>query len=177
MTRGYSRIVVMTLLTSAMLSSGLLARIGEGASATGLAHFTFDDGTLRTVSFDATRQRDNTAVGQISIQDRTPIPAQDVDGTGDPDLAGSPNGVDLNAQVECLVVEGTMAVIGGQITHADVARYVGKYVLLFVEDHGRGQARLNWGFYESGAGVSCESFPRAAYSPVEITGGRVKVRP
>ena len=177
MTRGYGRTVVITLLTSAMLSSGPLARVGEGASATGLAHFTFDDGTLKTVSFDARSQRGNTVIGQIDIQDRSPIPHQDVDGTGDPDLAGSPGGMELNAQVECLVVDGTVAVMGGQVTRADVARYVGKYVLLFVEDHGRAQARLNWGFYESGARVSCESFPRAAYSPVEVTGGTVKVRP
>ena len=102
----HGRAVVVTLLMSAALSSGPLARIGEGASATGLAHFTFDDGTLRTVSFSATSQRDNTVVGQIDIHDRTPIPNQDVDGTGDPALAGSPNGVNLNAQVDCLVIDG-----------------------------------------------------------------------
>jgi hypothetical protein len=172
----YRRIVVIALLASALLASGPLARIGEGASATGNAYFTFDDGPVRAVSFDAVRQK-NKVAGQIDIQDRTPIPSQDVDGTGDPDLAESPEGVDLNAQVECLVIDGPVAVIGGQVTQADVARYVGKYVLLFVEDRGRGPARLNWGFYESGTGTSCESFPQAAYSLVEVTAGSVKVRP
>lgn len=173
----HGRAAVVTLLMSAALSSGPLAGVGEGASATGLAHFTFDDGTLRTVSFSATSQRDNTVVGQIDIHDRTPIPNQDVDGTGDPALAGSPNGVNLNAQVDCLVVDGTTAVVGGQVTRADVARYVGKFVLLFVEDKGRSQARLNWGFYGPGEGVSCDRFPRAGYSLLEITGGNIKVRP
>ena len=167
----------MTLLISTMLGAGPLARVGEGASATGVAHFTFSDGTLKTVSFEATGRRDDEVVGWIDIQDRTPIPPQDVDGTGDPDLAGSPDGMELNAQVDCLAVNGTAAVMGGPVTRADVARYIGKYVLLFVEDRGRAQARINWGFYESGAEVSCESFPRAAYSPVEVTGGTVKVRP
>ena len=92
-------------------------------------------------------------------------------------MAGSPTGVNLNVQVDCLVVNGTTAIVGGQVTRADVLRYVGKYVLLFVEDGGRSQPRLNWGFYEPEAGVSCDSFPRAAYSPVEVTGGSVKVRP
>ena len=177
MRRGYRPLVVMALLTSTVLFSGPLAGVGEGASATGLAHFTFDDGTLRTVSFSAASRRDNTVVGQIDIQDRTPIPNQDVDGTGDPALAGSPNGVSLNAPVDCLVVNGTTAVVGGQVTRADVARYVGKFVLLFVEDTGRSQARLNWGFYGPEEGVSCDRFPRAGYSLLEITGGSVKVRP
>ena len=116
-------------------------------------------------------------VGQIDIQDRTPIPNQDVDGTGDPALAGSPNRVNVNAQVDCLLVNGTTAVVGGQVTRADVAPYVGKFVLLFVEDRGRSQARLNWGFYGPEEGVSCDRFPRVRYSLLEITGGSVKVRP
>ena len=173
----HGRAIVVTSLISAVLSFGPFARAGEGASATGLAHFTFDDGTLRMVSFNATSQRNNIAVGQIDIQDRTPIPNQDVDGTGDPALAASPNGVNLNAQVDCLVVDGTTAIVGGQVARADVIRYVGKYVLLFVEDRGRSQARLNWGFYEPEEGVSCDRFPRSAYAPVEVTGGSVKLRP
>lgn len=119
-----------TLLATAMPSAGPFAEIGEGASATGLAHFTFDDGTLRTVSFDATGRRDNTAVGQINIQDRTPIPSQDVDGTGDPDQAGSPTGVDLDARVGCLVVEGARAVIGGRVTRAPVVLEQGSVKLV-----------------------------------------------
>lgn len=174
----HGRTIVVTFLMSAALSLGPFARTGEGASATGLAHFTFDDGTLRTVSFNATSQRNNIAVGQIDIRDGTPIANQDVDGTGDPDLAGSPNGVNLNAQVNCLVVDDSTAIVGGEIAHANVARYVGKYVLLFVEDRGqRSQPRLSWGFYDPDQGISCDSFPSGAYAPVEVTSGSVKVRP
>lgn len=177
MKRWHGWSAVVTLLMSGVLSLGPLARPGEGAAATGVAHFTFDDGKLRTVSFSATTQRDGTAVGHIDIQDRVPIPNQDVDGAGDPALAGSPTGVNLNARVDCLVVEGTAAILGGQITRADVQRYVGKYVLLFVEDRGRAQARLNWSFYAPESGVSCENVPRGAVSLVEVAGGSVKVRP
>ena len=172
-----ARSVVVTLLMSAALLSGPPVRVGEGATATGLAHFTFDDGTLRTVSFSATSQRDNTAVGKIDINDGTSIPNQDVDGTGDPALAGSARGVRVNAEVDCLIVDGTRAVLGGQVTGADVGRYVGKYVFLFVEDRGRAPARINWAFSEPGDDVSCDNVPSAAYSPIEVTEGSVKVRP
>ena len=177
MNRRHARIAITTLLVSGALSLGPVTRSSEGATASGLSHFTFDDGALRTVSFSATTQQDGTAVGHIDIQDRVPIPSQDVDGTGDPALAGSPNGVNLNARVECLVVKGTAAVLGGQITRADVPRYVGKYVLLFVEDRGRTDARVNWGFYEPQSGVSCENAPQGAVSLFEVAGGSVKVRP
>jgi hypothetical protein len=175
MKRWHGRIAVVMLLMSGVLSFGPLARSGEGATATGLAHFTFDDGSLRTVSFSATTQRDGTAVGHIDIQDGVPILNQDVDGTGDPALAGSPTGVHLTARVECLVVNGSAAILGGQITRADVVRYVGKYVLLFVEDRGRAHARINWGFYAP-EDISCETAPRGAASLVEVTGGSIKIR-
>ena len=171
------RIVVVNLLMAATLFAGPLVRAGEAASATGLAHFTFDDGTLRTVSFSATSRGDDTAVGKIDINDRTPIPNQDVDGTGDPTLAASARGVTVNAQVDCLIVDGTRAVLGGQVTGADVGRYLGKYVFLFVEDRGRASARVNWAFFEPGDDVSCDNVPSAAYAPREVTGGSVKVRP
>jgi hypothetical protein len=75
----------------------------------------------------------------------------------------------------CLVVDGSAAILGGQITRADVVRYIGKYVLLFVEERPRAQARLNWGFYEPASGVSCENAPQGI-SLFEVAGGSVKVR-
>ena len=167
--------VAVTLLMSAILSLGPLAQAAGGATATGLAHFTFEDGTLRTVSFSAAAHHDGTASGRIDIQDPVPIPDQDVDGTGDPALAGSPSGMILNAEVNCLVVDGNRAIVGGQVTRSDVVRYVGKQVLLFVEDSARSPGRLSWGFYEPQGGVSCDRW--AAYTPVEIAGGSLQVHP
>ena len=117
------------------------------------------------------------AAGQIDIRDPTPIPAQDVDGTGDPELAGSPSGVALHVDVDCLRVDGGTAVLGGEVTRSDVTRYVGKYVLLFVQGGARSEGKLTWGFYGSREGVSCGSLPRGAYTSVEIAGGSFKLRP
>ena len=47
----------------------------------------------------------------------------------------------LYAEVNCLAVEGNAAIVGGEVTHASVARYVGKQVLLFVEDSERSRGR------------------------------------
>ena len=169
--------IAVTLPMAAILFFGPLTRDAVGASASGLAHFTFDDGLLRTVSFSAAREFNGTASGQIDIRDPTPIPAQDVDGTEDPELAGSPSGVALHVDVDCLRVDGGTAVLGGEVTRSDVTRYVGKYVLLFVQGGARSEGKLTWGFYESHEGVSCGSLPRGVYTPVEIAGGSFKLRP
>jgi len=101
---------------------------------------------------------------------------QDVDGTGDPALADAPSGVAMQAAVNCLAVEGNTAIVGGEVTHSNAARYVGKQVLLFVEDSSRAPGRLSWGFYEPQSNVFCWSFPWSAYTPEAITAGSLQVQ-
>jgi hypothetical protein len=66
----HGRTIVVTLLASAAaLSLGPFTGAVEGATAIGLAHFTFDDGTLRTVSSarraSGTRWRPATSKSRI----------------------------------------------------------------------------------------------------------------
>lgn len=175
--RRYGCTVFVTLLLSAILP---LAQAAGDPGATGLAYLAVGDGMQKMVSFSAAVGQDGAAFGQIDIHDPVPISDQDVDGTGDPALAASPSGVILNAAVNCLAVDGNTAIVGGQVTRSDVARYVGKKVLLFVEDSTRSQGRFSWGFYEpepQGAVFLCGIFPWAAYTPVEIAGGSLQVHP
>jgi hypothetical protein len=173
----YGCTVLATVLLSAILPSGPLAQADGAPSATGYAYLDFGDGMLRTVSFSATGLQDGAAFGQIDIHDPVPIPDQDVDGTGDPALAASASGVILNADVNCLAVDDDTAIVGGRVTRSDVASYIGKQVLLVVEDSARSQGGFTWGFYESQGGVSCGSFPWTSYTPVDIAGGTLQVHP
>lgn len=167
--------LLVTLLGSAIAPPGAGAEPRLG-SATGYAALVLDDGVTRGVSFTAVHHGDGSASGQIEFHDPAPIPDQDVDGTGDPALAESPLGVHVRADVNCLVVDGNSAIVGGQVTDSDVARYVGKQVLLFVEDTAQSRGGFTWGFYEAQDGVSCGTFPWAAYAPVESGGGSLQVR-
>ena len=166
---------LVTLVLSAILPPGPLAQPPGGAQASGYVNLTFDDGILRIVSFSAVTHQDGAVSGQIEFHDPAPMPDQDVDMTGDPALAASPSGVKLLAEVNCLVSDGATAVVGGQVTASDIARYVGKQVLLFVEDSGISRGRFSWGFYEPQEKVFCVSVPFAAYTPVEIAGGGLQV--
>jgi hypothetical protein len=170
------RTVLAVFLLSALLPPDSLAQAPTRAVATGSAAMTTGDGTHGIVSFSAIRE-DDVVSGQIEFQDPAPIPDQDGDGTGDPALAGSPSGVTVHAKVNCLAVEGHAAIVGGEVTHSNLPRYVGKQVLLFVEDSERSHGRLSWGFYERPEGAFCDSHPWAAYRPVVIQGGGFQVYP
>ena len=165
----------VAFLLSVILSPGPLAQPLASSAATGQANVTAGDGMLRSVSFRAVTDQDGSVSGQIEFQDPAPIPDQDVDGTGDPALDASPSGVRLYAEVNCLAVDGNRAIVGGQVTGSDPARYVGKQVLLFVEDSEKSRGRFSWGFYEPRDGAFCGSFPWAAYTPVGIAGGILQV--
>jgi hypothetical protein len=132
------------------------------------------EGGSMNASFYATSGRDGSASGQIHLYDATPLIDQDVDGTGDSALVESPAGVATQAVVNCLVVDGSTAIVGGKVTHSNVKRYLGKQVLLFVEDGAGG--RISWGFYEPQQAVSCDNYPRDTYTPQKIAAGKLQVR-
>lgn len=167
--------ILMTLLLSGILPLDALAQAGGGPSATGQAILEREGGEVR-VSFNAVTTRDGLASGQIDFYDPFPLPEQDVDGTGDLALAVSRSGVALQAVVNCLAVDSGTAIVGGEVTHSNIPRYLGKQVLLFVEDSAKSGGRFSWGFYERQANVFCDSYPWAAYTPVTIAQGTLQIR-
>jgi len=170
---------VGTVLAATIVLVGPLAHAAD-PSATGHAVVGAGDDVLRIVSFSATGlgQGDASATGHIEFHDPKPMEDQDVDGTGDPELADAPEGVRLSANIDCLFVDGAQAVIGGQVTNATVSRYVGMWVLLFVEEGNGGRApdMLSWGFYPLETEIGCGSFPLAAYEPMPIESGHFSVQ-
>jgi hypothetical protein len=172
-------ISLATLLAATIALAGSLAH-AAGSSATGHAVVNAGDDVLRILSFSATGlgQGDAGATGYIEFHDPKPMEDQDVDGSGDPALASLPEGVRLTASIDCLAVDGDQAIIGGQVTSATASRYVGMWVLLFVEtgDGTRTSPMLSWGFYPYEAETGCGSFPFAAYEPLPIESGHLSVQ-
>lgn len=166
---------LMTLLFSGILPLDALAQAGGGASATGQVILEKEDGEVR-VSFNAVATTDGVAAGQIDFYDPSPLPEQDTDGTGDLALTESRSGVALQAVANCLVVDSGTAIVGGEVTHSNVPRYLGKQVLLFVEDSTKSGGRFSWGFYEQQTDAFCDSFPWAAYAPVTIAQGTLLIQ-
>jgi hypothetical protein len=176
MPRIRSRGFVISLLSlSALLPPGGALAQSKSSQVTGRADLVLGDEVVRSVVFSAEAQADGSAYGQIEFTDPNPLADQDVDGTGDSELAPSKSGVHVVAEVDCVAAAGDVAVVGGHVTKAEPARYVGKQVLLFVEDSDRAKGRFTWGFYEPTARVYCDQFPMGAYAPDPVFGGAFKV--
>ncbi len=169
-------IVVGAALLSAVSPVRALAQPAAGSSVTGSANLALGDGVERSVSVTAATAPDGSVSGAITFRDRSPLGGQDVDGTGDPALAASSTGLTVTAAVNCLVVAGDVAIVGGQVVKSDPARYVGKQLLLLVADSGKPHGPLSWGFYEPEQDVHCASSPLSADAAVEIAGGHFEVK-
>src|SRR5262249_10632269 len=115
------RVLMAGALLSAPLLPGAVAQAGRGS---GQGSVGTDDGAIKVVSINAVTKSDGSASGQIEMDDPSPIPDQDVDGTGEIDLSESPSGVRLIAKVNCLAVKGAAAVVGGLVVESDVPRYM-----------------------------------------------------
>lgn len=140
--------LALVLLGSATVQSAN-AQTG-GSTAFGSYQFSLEDGYTKYVEFDARTQPDGSAVGQLTFSDQAPIPDQDVDGTGDPDLKESPSGVYITVDFDGLKVDRNKAVMSGTVRDASIRRYIGQRVLLVVEDNGDNPEtpdKLTWGFY------------------------------
>lgn len=146
-----ARVFFFTLaFAMAFLVSG-----ASGQSASGGFHAVTDEGT-RNIEFNAKINPDGSTSGNLKLTAPLTIPDQDVDGdgTGDPGTAGT-SSVSMRVDVDCLRVEGNRAVVGGVIKESSANAYVGRRMLLTVEDGGEGANanpdRYTWGQYRSTA--------------------------
>lgn len=129
--------------------SHLTSAASDLPEANGSFQFSTDSGQTSYLDFNAVEQMDGSTVGEMTFaQDRI-----ESDGGGHlDDQSTPPSKFSLKAQFDCLVIKKNKAVMSGTISEANVPSYIGRRVLLVVEDNGQGtngskQDRLTWGFY------------------------------
>src|ERR1041384_2200091 len=104
-----------------------------------------EEGTQR-IDFNADVFSDGRASGDIKLTAPISIPDQDVDGDGGGDVIKSTS-VTLYASVDCGRIEGNRATISGLIKDSDVSAYIGRRLMLTVEDGGEKPDGFTWGQY------------------------------
>jgi hypothetical protein len=142
------------LISLALLSFGttqMTAAGPSGPSANGDFQFTLNDGSVRYIQFDVRTNKNDQTKGQMTFND----PGANVsDDEGS--ATGSPQGLFVTAEFDCLQIRGKAAVMSGVITQSNVVNAIGERVLLVVEDNGEGinapsLDKLTWGVYRSSA--------------------------
>ena len=147
----YAIAIVLSFLCLGSQDSSAAARQGN-ANITGGGTFIVGDNLKGHFEFNAVTHQDGSVTGHLSFRNPEAAPEQDVDGTGEPGLESLPDGIDLNADVDSLQINGNRATLSGVIRQSSAQRYVGLRVILTIEDNGEGNAetpdKITWGFYQ-----------------------------
>jgi hypothetical protein len=144
---------ILALLLLSYATPNLAATRAVGPVAEGSYRFTTSDGLSKAVEFSAATNADGSVSGKMALNGPVEIPDQDVDGTGQKDFSGSLADFYVEAEFDGLVVENNRAVMSGTVTASNVGEFIGRRVLLVVEDNGDGsdpkaQDAITWGLYK-----------------------------
>jgi hypothetical protein len=121
-------------------------------AADGSFKFSVENNITKVVEFRAVSSREGSTDGSMVFSGPAVIPKQDVDGDGNTDFSGKLENLAMDVSFDKLVVEKNQAVMSGTIVNCNVREYIGRRVLLTVEDNGDGSDpkapdKFTWGFY------------------------------
>lgn len=123
----------------------------DGPAASGSFQFTVAGGQTSNIDFSVTQLRDGTTLGEMTFAQDRPEGSQ---ASPETDQGTSSGRFFLKAQFDCLVISNSKAIISGAVSEASVKSYLGRRVILVVEDNsqagnGKKQDRLTWGVYRT----------------------------
>lgn len=123
----------------------------EGQSANGVFQISMENGQSREIKFNARSARDGSTTGEITFRDA--VSASDPKSAGKSTASDATPRFYAKAACDCLLVKGIEAVISGTITEASSENFIGRRVLLAVQD---GDSitpplrdKLTFGFYKT----------------------------
>lgn len=143
-----SAVVSIVALFLLIFAAPQLAAAQTGGSAQGNYQLSLEDGYTRYVEFDARTQADGSTIGQLSFSDEAPLSEQDPD--GEPGREPSA-GVYIKAEFDGMSVNKNTAVMSGTVRDSNFVSYIGRRVLLVVEDNGNDITtpdKMTWGVYK-----------------------------
>jgi len=146
-------LLLVLLLSSFTLPTGTFAQ-GDGPSASGSFRISMENGQSREIQFTARSARDGNTTGEITLRDSVSatVPKSSTQTSGDdPTATEAPPPFYVKAICDCLVVEGIEAALSGTITEASQETYIGRRVVLVVQDgdsiNPPLRDKLTYGFY------------------------------
>jgi hypothetical protein len=144
-------IVCASIFALALLSF-IAPRSVAAQSADGHLKFLLEDDLTKSIEFDAITDGGHDTSGEMAFSGPAEIPDQDVDGTGDRSFSGTLENLQINARFDGMLMERNRVVMSGTVTGSVLEDYIGRRVLLVVEDVDGGGERtqdaLTWGLYK-----------------------------
>jgi hypothetical protein len=146
--------LLVLLLTFALQKQS--AAESDGPSVSGSFQISTDGGPTRYIKFYSRIEKNGRTTGETIIQDRPSAPDQNGD-SGDRPWNDSSPPFFAKAEFDCLSVNGNRAVMSGSVTESNSAQYIGRRLLLVVQDgddfNPPRKDRLTFGIYRQTAKV------------------------
>lgn len=146
-------ILLLTILLIGLTLPISTVAENSGPSAFGSYQISVNNGTSREITFNASAARDGSATGEITFRDSSKTSSTKAVTGQQPDEVGS--NFYAKAKCDCLKINGVEALLSGTVTESSSESYVGRRVVLVVQD---GDSltpalrdKLTWGFYRSTA--------------------------
>lgn len=143
------KLTAIPLLIALLVSpSALTSAASNGPRANGSFQFATNSGEGSRIDFEAEQQADGSSAGEMTFEQDS----LSAEKSSQADAQPIPARFYLKAQFDCLLIKGNKAVMSGAVSESNVASYIGRRVLLVVEDNsqnpgGRKADRLTWGLY------------------------------
>ena len=152
-------VLIGTILFSCFLKPA--SATTEKASAKGHFRISIPDDTAKIIDFNAQLTADDSTSGEMIFREVETVVQAPSDDAAEPQT-NKP--LFIRAAFDCLVVDGNRAVMSGGVTEASAERYIGRRIVLAVEDNGNGEIpgkrdRVTWGVYRN---------MRDSLSPIDI---------
>jgi hypothetical protein len=152
-----TRVVVASLLLLSLLSlilPGSSVAHTKGPAANGSFQVLMGDGKREEIEFDARAASDGNVTGEITFR-QTPTDEAAAKSKLDGESGETVPDFYAKAACDCLTVKGNEAVLSGTITESSVKSYIGRKVLLVVQEgHSLTppvRDKLTFGFYRNTA--------------------------
>jgi hypothetical protein len=143
---------VLVVLALGVSQPRLTVAETDGPSANGSFQVSVVNGETREINFDAKASGDGIATGEITFQDAGPAVADPTTPSKEQPDEAEPRFY-VKALCDCLVVEGVEAALSGTVTESSRKDYIGRRVMLVVQD---GDSltpplrdKLTFGFYST----------------------------
>lgn len=144
---------VLLLFLSVLTSPEVSLAEGPGRAANGSFQLSFENGVSWQIQFDAKLWSDGNTTGEIAFHDANTAVVDHGKSSIQSEEAEAPRSFYAKATCDCLLIDGVEAVLGGTVTEASHKNFIGRRVLIAVQDGDSLTPRLRdkftFGFYRT----------------------------
>jgi hypothetical protein len=135
----------LLIFTLVLLATPIVA-FGQAGAANGNYKFVMEDGFVKYLEFDVVNDGRGGTTGYMLLTDEALVPLEEPNGDEPQPRKGESLTFTMKADIGGMTIEKNKAVITGMVRESSIARYLGKWVRLVIEDNDGIEVRDKFGW-------------------------------